>query len=167
MKKIYRIVPDPAAPAVDLDSDTVERLNGESLIHLSPGESFSGLVSEIKEWNQFYRIGSNAFALSERAWENCMEMYYVVIENDVELLSVVAGGVDFRVINPRQMMPRSEHAAQICDMTYINSLFRIQDRPSQEVFCFEGLAVKGNEFKFCYEQFGFLGLIFEEIWSGE
>lgn len=95
-----------------------------------------------------------------------MEMYYVITENDVELLSVEADEVDLRIINPRQILPASEDPNFLCDMRYVNSLFRIQGKLS-EVFCFEGLAVADNEFKHCYEKFGFSGLVFEEVWRGE
>jgi len=167
MKRIYRIVPAPSAPELILEGGLAEKLVGESVIDFSPDESFRGHVSNLGDWTQFYRVGTDAFAISEEAWENCMDMYYAITENNIELLSVVADGSDFRVIHPRQFLPPSEDPKQICDLTYAGSIFRIEGRPPQEVYCLEGLAVADDEFKHCYEKFGFTGLIFEEVWSGE
>ena len=165
MKKIYKITPEVQAPELTIFGINEEILVGESLIGLSSEKSFEGSVNQLSEWNQFYRVGNDAFAITEEAWENCMDMYYTIIENDVELLSVVANGQDFRVIHPRQFLPSSNSPDEICDLTYVNALFRIENRLPREVFCFEGMSVQGNEFKYNYDQFSFKGLSFEEVWS--
>ncbi|MEN3943397.1 hypothetical protein WJU23_19000 [Prosthecobacter sp. SYSU 5D2] len=167
MATIYKVLPDPLAPELILDGSVAEQLLGESVIHLSPDKSFQGKVSEVKEWKQFYRVGSNAFAISEQAWVHCMEMYYVITENDLELLSVQAGGNAFRVIHPRDVLPPSDDPSKICDMRYIGCLFRIESRPHQDIYCYEGMAVPDNEFKHCYDKHGFTGLLFEEVWTDD
>lgn len=166
MKKIYKIVPDPSAPELVLENGVAEKLAGESVARLSPDKPFVGHVERLSDWTQFYRVGTNAFAVSEEAW-NCEDMYYNIAENNVELLAVKAGSAYFIVIYPMQFLPPSEDPSQICDLTYVNALFRIQSRPPQEVFCFEGMANPDNEFKHTYEKFGFTGLIFEEVWRGD
>ena len=96
-----------------------------------------------------------------------MDMYYVITENDVELLSVEANGIDLRIINPRQVLSSSRDPSSFCDLRYVNSLFRVEGRSLREVYCFEGMVVAANEFKHCYEEFGFSGLKFEEVWRGD
>lgn len=166
MQKIYKIVPESSAPELFLEDGLGVDYVGKSLIELSPNDAFKGEVTRIAEWTQFYRVGFNAFALLEAAWEHCMEMYYVITENDIELLSVEAAAGDFRIIHPRQFLGAVDNQSLICDLTYASALFRIQNRDPREIFCLEGMPVRENEFKFTYERFGFTGLSFEEIWSG-
>jgi len=43
-------------------------------------------------------------------------------------------------------------------------LFRIEGRDPREVFCATGIDHPGDEFKHIYDDNGFRGLVFEEIW---
>jgi len=162
--KIYRIIPDPTAPELVLEDGLTERLIGDSVIPLSPNAPFKGSVERLVDWTQFYRIGSHAFALSEEAWEQCEAMYYALRENSIEFPAVRTAVGDFAIIHPLQFLPPSEDPSQICDLKYAGSIFRIQSRPPQEVFCLEGLAVPDDEIRHVYKAYGFTGLLFEEVW---
>ena len=164
MKTIYKITPKPDAPELILDPELSNMLTGQPLSQISPDKPFSGKITDLKNWNEFYRIGKNGFTISEEAWNHCMEMYYVITENAIELLSVRAGNTDLRIINPLQIIPRSTSSDQLCNMENINSLFRLKSNSDSGIFCFEGLPVPENEFKHCYEKFGFHGLTFEKAW---
>jgi hypothetical protein len=167
MKKIYRIIPDPSAPELILEGGLAERLVGESVTRLSPDRPFEGHVERLADWNQFYRVGTNAFALSEAAWDNCEQMYYALRENSIEFPAVRTASGDFAVIHPLQFLPQSHDPSQLCDLTYASTIFRIRSRPPLEVFCLEGIAVPNDEIKRACDIYGFTGLIFEEVWSGE
>lgn len=167
MKRIHRIIPSPSAPELILEGGIAEKLVGESVAPLSPDEPFIGHLKRVEAWNQFYRVGTNAFALSEDAWEHCEPMYYALCENSIEFPSVANRNGDFRIIHPLQFLPPSDNPSQVCDLTYAGTIFRMQGRPPEEVFCLEGIAVPNDEIKRAYEIYGFKGLIFEEVWSGE
>jgi len=170
MKGIYRITACRDAASLSIDDNEpyarrFEEFTGESLIELSPNDSFRGQVSDVRAWNAFYRIAPGGMAISEEAWLHCMDMYYVITENDVELLSVQTNVGDMRIVNPREYLPVSSDPSIPCDLKYANTLFRIEGRPRTDIYCLEGLAVPDNEFKYYYEKFGFSGLEFELIWS--
>lgn len=167
MKRIYRIVPDPSAPELVLEGGIAEKLVGESVVPLSPNKPFVGHITRIANWTQFYRVGTNAFALSEEAWDNCDQMYYALRENSIEFPAVRTADANFAIIHPLQFLPPSDDPSQICDLTYAGSIFRLPSSPPQEVFCLEGMAVPGDEIKHACEKHGFIGLIFEEVWRSE
>jgi len=167
MKKIYRILPDPSSPELFLKGGITEKLIGESVASLSPNNPFMGRVEHHAPWNQFYRVGSAAFALAEEAWDNCEQMYYALHENNIEFPAVRTAAGYFVVIHPLQFLPPSDDPSQIGDLTYASTIFRIRNRPAQEVFCLEGTAVPNDEIKRAYEIYGFTGLLFEEVWSDE
>lgn len=167
MRRIHRIIPDPSAPELTLEGGIAEKLVGESVAPLSPAKPFIGHVGRIEGWNQFYRVGTHAFALSEAAWIHCEQMYYALRENHIEFPAVETASGYFVVIHPLQFLPPSDDSSQICDLTYANTIFRIRSRPPQEVFCLEGIPVPNDEIKRACEIYGFTGLIFEEVWSGE
>lgn len=166
MKIIYRIIPDPFAPELILEGGVADKLVGESVAPLSPDKPFVGHIERVAGWNQFYRVGANAFALSEDAWDNCEQMYYALRENSIEFPAVRTASGDFAVIHPLQFLPPSDDPSQICDLTYASTIFRIRSRPPQDVFCPEGIAIPNDEIKRAREIYGFTGLIFEEVWSG-
>jgi len=173
MKKIYRILSAPDAPLLEiLENQPYAHLFteflGESLIGALPDELLVGRLSNHREWNQFYRIAPGGLAVSEEAWEKCMNMYYVITGmNNIELVSIRTVEANMRVIIPRDVLPATADASLPCDLKYASSLFRIAGRPKTELFCLEGTEVPGDEFKYVYDKFGFEGLIFEEIWRGE
>lgn len=172
MKRVFQIQVSSDAPQLFVTEPTehvkaFEELRGESMIHLSPTKPFRGKLSEARDWNQFYRVAPGGFAISEEAWKRCMDMYYVVTNNNVELLSVVTEeGLDMRIIHPRQFLEPSSDPNRPCDLRYANQLFRIRGQPVTNLFCIEGTEVSGDEFRFTYDKFGFRGLEFREIRSG-
>src|SRR5262245_10271646 len=101
MKRVYQISVSPGAPTLRIlptesYAPAFKELRGQSLSGLSPDRPFLGTLDEHRGWNQFYRVAPGGFAISEEAWDHCTEMYSVVTNNDVELLSVVAGQYDLR-----------------------------------------------------------------------
>jgi hypothetical protein len=171
MKRVFEIHVSSDAPTLYIKgpaehANAFAELTGKSMIELSPKRPFRGKLSEIQPWNQFYRVAPGGFAISEEAWKQCMDMYYVVTNNNVELLSVAAEGVDMRIIHPRQFVEPSSDLGRPCDLKYANQLFRIRGQPVTRVFCIEGTEVPGDEFRYTYDKFGFKGLEFREIWSG-
>ena len=164
MKTIYRITPSGDAPELIIEQGISNNLDGKPIADRWPNEPFKGEVAKICDWRQFYRVGKNGFALSEAVWEECEDMYYTITENYIELLSVMAGGFDLRVIYALDVLKASNVPTELCDLTYASSLFRIEGQPMEQVFCLEGMT-QGNEFKQFYDLYGFKGLKFEEVWS--
>jgi hypothetical protein len=64
--------------------------------------------------------------------------------------------------------PPSDNPNRPFDLDNFNSpIFRLRNYAPTDLFCLSGSRVPGDEFKYSYDKFGFIGLIFEEIWSGE
>ncbi|TDU71180.1 hypothetical protein EI77_02302 [Prosthecobacter fusiformis] len=94
-------------------------------------------------------------------------MYYVLSMGN-ELLAAGDSEFYFRIINPLDFAPASDDPNHSFDLDTFNSpIFRLRDRESTDLFCLSGTEVPGDEFKHNYEQFGFTGLSFEEVWSSE
>ena len=152
------------APELRLEGDFTSKLVGKSMASISPDKPIEGCVDVVPRWNQFYRIGSQAFALPEAAWEYCEPMYYGLRENSIEFPAVRTALGSFAIINPLQFLSKGSDPAEICDLRNAGSIFRIEAFDPATVFCLEGLPVPNDEFKNLYARFAFEGLHFQEIW---
>lgn len=87
-----------------------------------------------------------------------MDLYYLLEYGDIEIPWIVTEECDLRLINPLQVLPALSEAS-VLDA---NKLFRVSGKPPDQIFCLEGTAVPGDEFKSIYDKFGFRGLVFHE-----
>jgi hypothetical protein len=165
IKKLYRILLSPDAPSVELSSaglSSTHELHGQSLMGLVPDDhTFRGQLSRHAEWNTFYRGLPGSFAVSEEAWDHCMNLYYVLEYGGVEIPFILTEHCSLRLINPVEVIPEiTLHA-----LNNANVLFRIRGEEETAIFCLEGTDCPGDEFKYIYERFGFNGLEFKEVWT--
>jgi hypothetical protein len=172
MKHLYRIKINENAPRLLIDpaspyASEFTELDGSLKSQLSPRKEFPAKPSLICDWQQIYAVSPGGFALSEKAWEECEDIYYVLSMGN-ELLAAGDGKHYFRIINPVGFAPPSDNPNRPFDLDNFNSpIFRLRNYAPTDLFCLSGSRVPGDEFKYSYDKFGFIGLIFEEIWSGE
>jgi hypothetical protein len=169
MKRVFRIAVSDSAPRVEFSPDEpyyegLRELNGKSISGLVPADdAFRGTLTEHGEWNQFYNVAPGAFAVSEEAWDRCMDLYYLLEYGDIEIPWIVTRECALRLVNPLQVLPSISSST----LGQANKIFRIGERPTSELFCLEGTSVHADEFKYIYDHFGFQGLEFTEIWHEE
>lgn len=98
---------------------------------------------------------------------NCEDMYYLTASG-TECLMLSDGTKSFNAINPVEFLPPPSQGSSPClvDKHYM-PLFRIIGMPKTDLFTTTGFLPPGDEFAAVYEQFGFKGLCFETVWTGE
>jgi hypothetical protein len=169
MKRIFRIVVDDEAPKLILDtsflnSDALKIFSGESKVHLSPNKAFNAVPEIICPWQQIYTVAPGCFAVQEKAWEEAQDMYYVLNMGN-ELLDAGNSDLYYRIINPLSFAPETTDSNTLCNLDkFYSPIFRLKNYDPTDLFCYSGSEVSGDEFKYCYDLFGFKGLSFEEVW---
>jgi len=140
--------------------------DGTEKSQLSANASIPVISDPIRSVKQFYGMSSGVLIIPEDAWAECEEMYYCCSMGS-ELLSLVSDYGSFRAINPVEFLSRPAQGDSPCliDQFY-SPLFRIKGADPSELFCVEGIGSKGDQFKYCYDKYGFAGLEFEKIWGG-
>ncbi|EDM29745.1 hypothetical protein LNTAR_18383 [Lentisphaera araneosa HTCC2155] len=137
--KIYKVIPSISAPKLEI-------FNGDLEGCFSGKNYCDGKVDKIYDWNYFYSFG-NSFGIAESAWEKCKNIYYSVIECDVELpLIIVNDSLKLTLIHPDLVDPPSD-GDSFCDLKYTNSLFRLNDQTPDYIYCIEGRYLPQDEFK--------------------
>ena len=163
---LYRIHVDPLAPRLRIDSHEMGICDGSEKSDLSPMEAFVGSVGGPPTSNkQFFAIQKGVLALPENAWAESERMYYCCTAVG-ELLAVETSFATFRVINALVTVPQLADGAAPCDLSYCRPIFRIAGNDPTDLFCFDGLGVPGDQFKWIYDNEGFTGLTFERLWQG-
>lgn len=141
--------------------------DGAPRARLSINKEFAARPDSVCPWQQIYAVAPGCFALSEEAWEECEVMYYV-LSMGRELLAAGDAEYFFRIYNSLEFAPPSDDSARPFDLgSFYAPIFRLRGRDPTELYCLSGTQVPGDEFKFCYDQFGFRGFVFEEVWSSE
>ena len=143
------------------------RFDGSPKAHLCPEGPFS-VVAESGQPKAFYNLAPGVLALAEEDWAACEEMYYVTSGGN-EVLALTSGTRRFRAINPTASLPPLPATGQVYPPEgYRMPLFRIRDRNPLEVYCVgEGAGVGGDDFKRIYDDHGFMGLIFHDVWRAD
>lgn len=169
MKRLFRIRVEASAPKLKIDPTApyaaeFEIFDGSRKAQISPKSSFPIIDEPRYPWQQVLGIAPGAFVLSEEAWEKCEDMYYV-LESGNELLAAKNATSYYRIINPLDFAPPSDDPIFPFNLNSFNApVFRLKNRNPAELFCLSGSETPGNEFKYTYENFGFTGLSFEEVW---
>lgn len=172
MKRLFRIRVSDDAPQLVIDPEApyaseFTTLDGSSKVLLSTNKSFIAKPNSNYPWQQVYAVAPGCFALSEEAWEECEDIYYLLTLGN-ELLSAGDSQFAFRIINPTSFAPPPTDANHPFDLDNFSApIFRLRNHEPTHLFCLSGTEAPCNEFKHCYDQFGFTGLNFEEVWSGE
>jgi hypothetical protein len=169
MLTVLRISVAPSAPKLSLDPDVALRcgpFDGTSKAALFPDEMLSAKVEDpaVGE-RQFVSMAPGVLVLSEKAWAGANDMYYCCTMSG-ELLAIKTQHGHFQAINPVDPVPQATGGDAPCDVSqFYAPIFRIAGRDPTHLFCVEGLGA--DQFKLIYEELGFTGLVFEEIWRGE
>ncbi len=173
MKAVYRIETETDAPRLTLVEPTPElegllHFNGRPKLDLWPTEPPPDVrVGEMPESPyMFYFLAPGALVVRQDVLETCEDFYWVT-QDGCEPLPLRSGDVRFEVIHPVNILPSGRGGPPCPIDRYCSALFRIEGF-AEQVFCAEGVSgVPLNEFKQVYEEFGFSGLRFIEIWRGE
>jgi hypothetical protein len=175
VKTVYRVDTDLDAPRLELeDSESLPpellTLDGQPKADVWPNpvprirtESLPGSLFV------FFRFATGVFVVREDVLPACEDFYWVCREGN-ELLSLKGGVISFAVVNPIEFLapPEPTPGGSPCPVDrHYSALFRIEGKPSHEIFCVSGVGNPMNEFKGVYEQYGFTGLRFTEIWRGQ
>lgn len=168
---IYRVRVDPEAPAVTILSPEAGVFDGAEKNPLSPADGFIGeLGSPPAVAKQFYRVlpePDGVFALSSEGVVECDDMYYC-LTSYTERLPIWTEHTVFEALNaPHRIDPPKGRGGQWRAHEIAPGLFRIEGRDPRHVFCATGIEVAGNEFKHIYDEHGFRGLVFEEVWRSD
>jgi hypothetical protein len=171
MIQVFQIRTDPRAPRLRVDdampyAAAFARFDGDEKGHLSPRASFRVTAAEgAFDERQFHHLAPGVLAGPEEGLNGCEDMYWATGGN--ERLALVAGDRPFVAINPLYFLDAPADGSSPCLVDrFYGPIFRIAGRDPTELFCAAGLAVPGDEFKHVYDQHGFRGLTFEEIWRG-
>jgi hypothetical protein len=165
---IYRVRVDPEAPAVTILSPEAGVFDGAEKTPLSPADGFIGeLGSPPAVAKQFYRVlpePDGIFALSSEGVVECDDMYYCLTYY-TERLPIWTEHTVLEALNaPHRIEPPKGRGGQWRAHEIAQGLFRIEGRDPRHVFCASGIEAAGDEFKHIYDEHGFRGLIFEEVW---
>lgn len=170
MKTLYRIVTDPRAPKLDIDMNAEKEFgifDGSPKANLSWNNLILAKVDGNPKWNSIIKVAPGAFAVLEDSWLEHDDIYYV-LEMGNELLAAGNSIFRCRIVNPTTVVPNSQNNLNEIDWdSFYSPIFRIKNFNATDLFCISGTSVSGDEFKYTYDKFGFSGLVFEEIWSGD
>jgi hypothetical protein len=176
MKAVYMVGTDANAPRLEFAeavSGASELLNfdGRPRADVWPKPAPQVRAESLPEsLHVFFRFAPGALVVREDVLGVCEDFKWVSCEGSEPLL-IRQGEIRFEVINivdflspPRPGTP----GAPPCPVdSHYKALFRIRGRPERQLFCVSGVGNPMNEFKGVYDEYGFTGLRFTEIWRGE
>jgi hypothetical protein len=115
----------------------------------------------------FWRLAPGVLVLGEEALLQCDDLYYSTV-GGIELLSLRDGARVFKALNAVEFLPRPSSGAAPClvDRHYM-AVFCIEGQPETDIFTVSGHLTALSEFKSIYDHYGFQGLHFEPIWTGQ
>lgn len=171
MIQIFRITTSPNAPRLSLRSptqydDRFMIFDGSGKAAYSPRATFDVVEEPCLNVRQFYLFAPGVLVCDWEAMSQCDHMYYAA--EGTERLAMRGMHKSFSAINSLDALPKPASGTSPCIVDQFNaSIFRIEGAPATDVYCVSGFEIPMDEFKNVYDAYGFSGLIFEEVWSGE
>lgn len=173
MISVLKITPSTGATRVRF-ADAMLSLDPELLIFdgrikaaLRPRASF--VLDSVSTCNiaEFLYLAPGVLVIQDADLLNCDDMYYLTAAG-TECLRLSDGTRSFTAINPVEYLPPPSQGSSPCivDKHYM-PLFRIIGMPQTDLFTTTGFHPPGTDFAGVYERFGFRGLCFETVWTGE
>jgi hypothetical protein len=172
MVTVYRILFAPDALTLRVPEDfpfgaQFAHFDGARKEPLSPKAAFRlEAIDKLDQTRVFCRLTPGVLLIPEAALEECGTLYYALCAG-TEQIAMQAGRFAFRGINPLEVLPPDPSGAPCRIDRYYSAVFRMQGQPASDLFCVEGIAVPGDEFKYGYDTFGFSGLLFEPVWNSQ
>lgn len=169
MITVFKIAVDQSAPTLSMEPATADvcgLFDGRGKADLFFERPLrASLDDHPARSRQFCALAPGVLVVPELAWVDADEMYYCCSLGS-ELLAIETPHGYFVGVNPLEILPRAKEGDAPClvDQFYA-PVFRILGREPTDLFCVEGLGA--DDFKRIYDESGFRGLVFEEIWRGE
>ena len=132
---------------------------------LSPQTPFALENCQPVRWNQFCKLAPGCLVMPEDVLDECADMFYALSLGS-ELLSLgCPDGRGFKLVNPTTSFPQARVSSAPFDFhRFFAPVFRLLHYPATDLFCISGSSLSGDDFKKIYDENGFTGLGFEEIW---
>lgn len=171
MKRLFQVTISPQSPQLLIVPEAsyanqFQSLPGSPRAQLSLENCFRVEKLPQFSWKQILQIAPGGFAFSAEAWEACEDMYYI-LKSGSELLAAQNEDQYYIIVNPLDFASPAKLPNEPFDLNggFNTPIFRIPGHSVTDLFCLTGTGLLGDEFKRCYESFGFLGLEFTEVWS--
>jgi hypothetical protein len=177
MKVVYQLTTDASAPSVEIvggmgSLDALLTFDGQEKWRAWPKEPPPEVRIDRAQDSPFvfYRLAPGALVVRSDVFTTCEDFHWVT-RDGCERLPLKAGATWLEVIHPVVVLPVRVGGVNgpPCDVDgYHSALFRIEGRPTEHLFCVSGVSgVPLDDFKSVYDEYGFTGLHFSEIWRGE
>jgi hypothetical protein len=177
MKSVWQLETEASAPRLEIVSSAIDvaelcMFDGQEKWRIWPKDPPPEVRAsrELESAYVFYSFAPGVLAVRSDVFTACEDFHWVT-RDGCERLPLKAGTMWFEVIHPVVFLPgpgRDADSPPCAVDGYYAALFRIEGRPADELFCVSGVTgVPLNEFKPVYEEYGFTGLRFTEIWRGE
>jgi hypothetical protein len=174
--QLFRIVNDASSPKLTLRhlgaEPTESWIYGTALLESRTRDviKVKADIDRLPQTHEFCQLAPGMLVLKEEDLESESgpnAMYYG-LHWEMDRVYLDVAGVTFVCAIPKLTLPPDPASGAPCktDGVYA-SVFRLEDRPPEEIYCSSGIKENGDGFISLYQDDGFSGLTFDRVWSSD